>query len=251
MAAGNSVHGLLSLKSAGKKSRYSIIGVALSSLFILSGCAVDPDGVKFSEAALGVAASPRILNASSSDIPRGGGRYSLGKPYKIAGKWYHPKLEKNYDKVGMASWYGPAFHGRMTANGEIFDQFALSAAHPTMPLPSYARVTNLSNGRSVTVRVNDRGPFAHNRIIDLSRAAAEALDFISSGTAKVRVQYIDKARLDGQDEAFLLASLSVPGAKKYMTASTSYDQLLGVPEQSAVTALSSRPQKKRRRLWFF
>lgn len=229
--------------------------MTLCAAALLAGCAGDPDGVKFSEAALGVAASPRVLTASSSDIPRGGGRYSLGKPYKIAGKWYHPKLEKNYDRTGMASWYGPAFHGRMTANGEIFDQFALSAAHPTMPLPSYARVTNLKNGRSVIVRVNDRGPFAHNRIIDLSRAAAEALDFISDGTAKVRVQYMGEARIDGQDEAYLLASLNVPGASRrggdVLLASNDYPGPVRQAYQPAVTALASEPQRRKRILWFF
>ena len=143
-------------------------------------------------------------------MPKGGGRYLVGKPYKIAGKWYQPELDKDYDKVGLASWYGPTFHGRMTANGEVFDKAVLTAAHPTMPLPSYARVTNLSNGRSMIVRVNDRGPFHGNRVIDLSSRVADMLDFKSSGTAKVRVQYVGRARMDGRDRQYLLASYRGP-----------------------------------------
>ena len=110
--------------------------------------------------------------AAGKPVPKGGGRYVVGKKYKIAGKWYYPKHEPNYKKTGLASWYGPTFHGRKTANGEIFDRNALTAAHTTMPLPSYARVTNVNNGRSMIVRVNDRGPFHGNRVIDLSERVA-------------------------------------------------------------------------------
>ena len=159
----------------------------------------------FSEAAYGVKASPRVTNKRSR-LPRGGGRDQLGKPYKVAGKWYYPKEEKGYKKVGGASWYGDAFHGRLTANGEIYDMTHLTAAHPTMPLPSYARVTNTKNGSSIIVRVNDRGPYANGRIIDLSKRAAELLDYTHSGTAKVRVEYVGRAPLDGHDEQFLMAS---------------------------------------------
>ena len=123
----------------------------------------------FSEAEYGVKASPRVTNMQSN-LPRGGGRDQLGKPYKVRGKMYYPKEDKNYKKVGAASWYGDAFHGRLTANGEIYDMTHLTAAHPTMPLPSYARVTNIENGSSVIVRVNDRGPYSHNRLIDFPSA---------------------------------------------------------------------------------
>ena len=99
----------------------------------------------------------------------------MGDPYQVAGRWYYPKLDPNYSRVGRASWYGAAFHGRLTANGEVYDMNALTAASPTMPLPSYARVTNLDNGSSVIVRVNDRGPFAKGRVIDLSARAAKML----------------------------------------------------------------------------
>lgn len=159
----------------------------------------------FSESEVGVKASPRVASLDSG-LRRGGGRYQVGKPYKVKGKWYYPKEDPDYAKVGSASWYGSAFHGRLTANGEVYDMARLTAAHPTMPLPSYARVTNLDNGSSVIVRVNDRGPFAHNRIIDLSKRAAELLDYTSSGVAKVRVEYAGPAPLHGQDEQYLVAS---------------------------------------------
>ncbi len=108
--------------------------------------------------------------------------------------------------MGAASWYGDAFHGRLTANGEIYDMTHLTAAHPTMPLPSYARVTNMKNGNSVIVRVNDRGPFAHDRVIDLSRQAAEMLDYTHAGVAQVKVEYVGRAPLDGHDDQYLMAS---------------------------------------------
>lgn len=141
-------------------------------------------------------------------VPKGGGRYKVGNPYKINGRWYRPKEDPSYDRSGIASWYGELFHGRYTANGEIFDMDALTAAHPTMPLPSYAQVTNLQNGRSIVVRVNDRGPYAHDRIIDLSKRSAHALGLFRAGTGKVRVRYAGKAPLNGDDsyERRILAS---------------------------------------------
>lgn len=150
-------------------------------------------------------ASPRVSSLRTR-LPRGGGRDQVGKPYKVAGKWYYPKEDRQYRKVGGASWYGDAFHGRLTANGEVYDMTHLTAAHPTMPLPSYARVTNLKNGSSVIVRVNDRGPFARGRIIDLSKRAAEMLDYTHAGTAKVKVEYVGRAPLDGRDDEYLMAS---------------------------------------------
>ena len=159
---------------------------------------------KFSVRDFGVKASPRVT--TSRHVRRGGGRAQIGKPYKVRGKWYRPREQPGYNKVGNASWYGPNFHGRLTANGEIYDQYSLSGAHPTFPLPSYARVTNLANGNSVVVRVNDRGPYAHGRVIDMSSKAADLLDYKRKGIARVRVQYLGKARLDGRDQRFLLAS---------------------------------------------
>jgi rare lipoprotein A len=132
-------------------------------------------------------------------VPKGGGRYHVGQPYDIAGVRYYPREDPSYDRTGQASWYGELFHGRRTANGEIYDMDRLSAAHPTLPLPVYAQVTNLRNGRSIVVRVNDRGPFANDRIIDLSRRSADALGFRREGTAPVRVRYLRRAPLSGDD----------------------------------------------------
>jgi rare lipoprotein A len=129
-------------------------------------------------------------------LPKGGGKYLVGAPYEVAGWKYYPREDPTYDKVGQASWYGPQFHRRMTSNGEWFDMEYLSAAHPTLPLPSYARVTNLENGRTVIVRVNDRGPFVGDRIIDMSRKSAEVLGFKQKGRANVRVQYLGPAPLN-------------------------------------------------------
>lgn len=163
----------------------------------------------FSESEYGVKASPRVFYGRN--VPKGGGRDITGKPYQVKGKWYVPKEDKSYDKKGLASWYGSAFHGRLTANGEVYDQYHLSAAHPTFPLPSYARVTNLENGDSVIVRVNDRGPYHPGRIIDLSNKAAEMLEVQNKGTVKVRVQYVGRARMDGKDMPFLMASFTRKG----------------------------------------
>jgi len=164
---------------------------------------------KFSSSEYGVEASPRMT--TSKTVKKGGGRELIGRPYKVRGKWYTPKEDPNYDKSGLASWYGPNFHGRLTANGEIYDQYHLSAAHPTFPLPSYARVTNKKNGHSVIVRVNDRGPFAHGRIIDLSSKAADLLTMKNDGVAAVQVEYVGRAPIDGDDMPYLMASYQGPG----------------------------------------
>jgi rare lipoprotein A len=134
----------------------------------------------------------------SGPIPRGGGRYFVGKPYEVAGQWFTPREQPNYDKVGVASWYGEAFHKRKTSNGEYFDMNMLSAAHATLPIPSYAQVTNLENGKTIVVRINDRGPFVDTRIMDLSKRSADALGYRNKGMAKVRVRYIGPAPLDDQ-----------------------------------------------------
>ncbi len=114
----------------------------------------------------------------------------VGKPYQVEGKWYYPKFDQHYSEVGIASWYGEDFHHNATANGETFDKGGMTAAHKTLPLPSMVRVTNLENGRSVTVRVNDRGPFSGGRLIDVSKKAASELGFLMQGTTKVRVDYL-------------------------------------------------------------
>jgi len=147
--------------------------------------------------ALALAACGTTQPKSAAPIKQGGGIYKVGNPYQINGIWYYPAENDKYDSTGIASWYGPQFHGKLTANGEVFDENQLTAAHPTLPMPVLARVTNLENGKSLVVRVNDRGPFAAGREIDMSKKAAEALGFMQKGTAKVRVQYIGRAPLEG------------------------------------------------------
>jgi rare lipoprotein A len=154
----------------------------------------------------GVSSSPRVV-AFGEPVPKGGGTYRVGKPYTVAGRVYVPEEDVNYRAEGLASWYGTDFHGRLTANGEVFDMGALTAAHPTLPMPCYARVTNLSNGRSLIVRVNDRGPYHGNRLIDVSNKAAELLEFKGNGVARVRVEYVGPAPLEGSDDRQLVATL--------------------------------------------
>lgn len=138
-------------------------------------------------AALGVAA---LLSGCATTRPMADGSVKIGKPYKIAGRTYVPRDDRDYDKVGFASWYGPGHHGLQTANGERFDMDAITAAHPTLPLPSYVQVTAMETGRTVLVRINDRGPFIGDRIIDLSRGSARALGVEKAGVAKVRVRRV-------------------------------------------------------------
>jgi rare lipoprotein A len=196
---------------------YLVRGLRLAAVpllcAVLAACGSTTSSVKktksrskeyFAESVYGVKASPRV--ATGNNIPKGGGRYQVGKPYQVKGKWYQPKEDFGYNKSGMASWYGSAFHGRLTANGEVYDKHHLSAAHPTFPLPSYARVTNLENGTSVIVRVNDRGPYEYGRIIDVSSKTADLLDIKRKGSANVRVQYVGRAPLEGNDMPYLMAS---------------------------------------------
>jgi len=181
----------------------------------LAGCAQPPSqharrGTEFFSVARYGPASPRVVD-DGEPVPRGGGQYLVGHPYTIAGRTYYPSENTHYAAVGMASWYGDAFHGRRTANGEVYDMRSLSAAHPTMPLPSYARVTNLGNGYSMIVRVNDRGPYSPGRIMDVSSRVADMLDFKSAGTAKIKVEYVGPAPLAGTDDDTLVASLRTDG----------------------------------------
>lgn len=197
-------------------SRGMFAVTGLCAVVLVAGCVSKPEPKAlvipkakpkeyFSEADYGVKASPKVTNKRTR-LKRGGGRYLVGKPYQVKGKWYYPQEMTSYHKTGTASWYGSAFHGRLTANGEVYDMTALTAAHPTMPLPSYARVTNTANGSSVIVRVNDRGPYHGGRIMDLSARAAELLDYTHSGTAKIDVQYLGPAPVEGNDDEYLMAS---------------------------------------------
>ena len=146
----------------------------------------------------GVSSSPRLAS-EMGPIPKGGGAYKVGDPYQVAGTWYYPRHEPGYDMAGVASWYGPGFHARKTSNGEVFDMNALTAAHKTLPLPSYAYVTNLNNGRTILVRINDRGPYVNDRLIDLSKASADALGYGGKGLVEVRVRYAGEAPINGND----------------------------------------------------
>jgi rare lipoprotein A len=200
--------------------RAGVVALVAASL---AGCAQPPsphargNGTEyFSQSKYGPA-SPRVV-ADGEPVPRGGGQYLIGHPYTIAGRTYYPGENSAYSAVGMASWYGDAFHGRRTANGEVYDMRSFTAAHPTMPLPSYARVTNLANGYSIIVRVNDRGPYHGGRVMDVSSRVADVLDFKGAGTAKVKVEYIGRAPLEGSDDSTLLATLRA-GREPVMVAS--------------------------------
>lgn len=137
------------------------------------------------------------------------GAYKVGEPYRVGGIWYYPKADYAYRETGIASWYGPGFHGQPTANGETFNQNGLTAAHRTLPMPSMVRVTNLDNGRSIKLRINDRGPFSNGRVIDVSRRAADLLGFRRQGTAKVRVEIVE-----GESRALAAAALSEDAAAR-------------------------------------
>ncbi|NPU12781.1 septal ring lytic transglycosylase RlpA family protein [Bradyrhizobium sp. 83002] len=180
--------------------------VAILACLMVANCASSNKFASKVDPKYGVSSSPRVVGFGEP-VPKGGGVYRIGKPYTVAGKTYVPEEDANYRAEGMASWYGDDFHGRLTANGEVFDMTSLTAAHPTLPLPSYARVTNLANGKSLIVRINDRGPYHGNRLIDVSNKAADLLEFKGNGIAKVRVEYVGRAPLEGSDDTQLMATL--------------------------------------------
>jgi rare lipoprotein A len=184
------------------------IGVSLLVADCAAKSSVQGNGI---DPILGVRASPRLY-ADGEDIPKGGGKRMVGPSYTVAGQTYVPQEVKRYSVVGLASWYGSAFHGRLTANGEVFDRYSISAAHKTLPIPSYARVTNIRNGRSIVVRINDRGPYHTNRVMDVSERVAEVLDFKNIGTTQVRLDYLRPASLAGSDDRKLLATLRTDGS---------------------------------------
>jgi rare lipoprotein A len=182
----------------GARSGRAPISAALLAIIAATLSACGGGGGTF-DSNLGVSPSPRVAGGRS--IAKGGGGYKVGRPYRVGGRWYHPRENPNYDRTGTASWYGTAFHGRRTSNGEIYNMHAMTAGHPTLPMPSYAWVTNLQNGRTVLVRVNDRGPYAKDRLIDLSYQTAHTLGFSQRGLARVRVRYAGRAPLNGDDSA--------------------------------------------------
>ena len=197
---------------------------------LTAGCAVQPTG-------------PTL----PPSLPQAGGQgiYKVGQPYQIEGTWYYPKEQPDYDETGIASWYGPTFYGHRTANGEVYNAGDLTAAHRTLPMPVNVRVTNLDNGKSIVLRVNDRGPYAKGRIIDVSEAAASLLGFKNAGTARVRVTYVARATApDGQP----LPSDTPPEIASAVPAAPTTDviskPLATVPEAPVAppTRLASLPQ---------
>src|SRR5437762_12690480 len=199
--------------------------VVVAACLVLANCASSGKFASRVDPKYGVSSSPRVV-AFGEPVPKGGGTYRVGKPYTVAGRVYVPEEDTEYREDGLASWYGNDFHGRLTANGEVFDMASLTAAHPTLPMPCYARVTNLSNGKSLIVRVNDRGPYHGNRLIDVSNKAAELLEFKGNGVARARVEYVGRAPLEGADDRQLIATLRT-GAP--------------APSPSLVRVASSRP----------
>src|SRR3954449_11354561 len=196
----------MGLRSSDQIIRMARGAAAAAACLALANCASSGKFASRVDPKYGVSSSPRVVEFGEA-VPKGGGTYRVGKPYTVAGRVYIPEEDPNYREEGMASWYGDDFHGRLTANGEVFDMTSLTAAHPTLPIPSYARVTNLRNGKSLVVRVNDRGPYHGNRLIDVSNRAAELLEFKGNGVARVRVEYVARAPLEGSDDRQLIATL--------------------------------------------
>ncbi|XDZ66848.1 septal ring lytic transglycosylase RlpA family protein [Alphaproteobacteria bacterium LSUCC0684] len=172
---------------------FGIIGI----VFLLSGCTTLEVAV---DVAKKIQRAEESKSAETAEV-KADPRYKVGNPYEVKGIWYYPERDLTYDETGIASWYGDEFAGRLTANGEIFDPEVVSAAHKTLPMPSAVRVINLENGRSLVIRINDRGPFVASRIIDLSREAARLLGFKEQGIARVRVQILAEESLRLEREA--------------------------------------------------
>src|ERR1700720_1985919 len=179
---------------------------AVATCLMLANCASSGKFASRVDPRYGVSSSPRVV-AFGEPVPKGGGTYRVGKPYTVGGRVYVPEEDTGYREEGLASWYGDDFHGRLTANGEVFDMASLTAAHPTLPMPSSARVTNPTNAKSLIVRVNDRGPYHGNRLIDVSNKAGELLEFKGNGVARVRVEYVARAPIEGSDDRQLIATL--------------------------------------------
>ncbi len=185
-----------------------------------------------------------IVQQPSVRLPPSAGVYKIGQPYQIDNVWYYPQEQPLYDETGIASWYGPNFYGRQTANGEVYDGNQFTAAHKTLPMPVNVRVTNLDNGRSLVVRVNDRGPFSRGRIIDLSRRAAESLGMIQQGVARVRVTYVGRADLGGTgpvDDTPVAVASALPAKPAGRVDSAALDVLPGALTAPPPAALPPVP----------
>lgn len=199
---------------------------------------------------LAIVCACAALAAACSTTPEGAitqpgtGGYKIGQPYEEGGVWYYPREQPDYDETGIASWYGPNFHGKLTANGEIFDAGGLTAAHPTLPMPVNVRVTNLENGRSLVLRVNDRGPFAQRRIIDVSARAAQVLGFYEKGTARVRVTYLARADLPAgrSESSTAIAAVAAPAERARAALPSDHVQV------ASLDPVSVAPQQSKPRL---
>jgi rare lipoprotein A len=203
--------------------------VALLGL-LLAGCASSP--------------SPQTATAPAQHGSSAVGYYRVGVPYEINGVWYYPVVDYDYDRTGIASWYGERFEGRLTANGEIFDLNQLTAAHTTLPMPSVVQVTNLENGRSLQLRVNDRGPFVDGRLIDVSRRAAQLLGFEGQGTTLVRVQVLKEESIAAAEEAMRSSSqilVADAGAAAATTMLTPTVRAHATPPAAVATADATTP----------
>jgi rare lipoprotein A len=181
----------------------------LATTLIIGGCS-EVNLLSYGAKKYHAAHDQKSPTVDTNGIDRGAPK--LGKPYEVAGIWYYPKVDNSYDETGIASWYGEPFHGRKTANGAVYDMHRLTAAHKTLPLPTDVRVTNLENGRSIIVTVNDRGPFAHSRIIDLSYRGAQLLGMVEKGTAKVRVQVVGSG--DNNLDQTIIAKPDTPAGEQ-------------------------------------
>jgi rare lipoprotein A len=227
----------------GRFSRVArLLAVALGCL-ALANCANDRMSSRV-DPKYGTSASARVVEPGEP-VPKGGGVYRVGKPYVIGGREYVPQEDVNYSAVGMASWYGDDFHGRYTANGEIFDMNSLSAAHPTLPLPSYVRVTNIANHKSIVVRVNDRGPYVGNRLIDVSVRTAKLLGFYGNGLTKVKVEYVGRAPLQGSDERKLASTLrdGTPGVVPQVQVASAGDYAPAFFDNRPMTQVPAPPDR--------
>lgn len=221
--------------------RIRILAALGAMTLLLSACA---------ETQFLIHTAKRVSRTDSASA--GTGAYKVGNPYQIDGIWYHPEENYEYDETGIASWYGAAFHGKLTANGEDYDMNALTAAHRTLPMPSFVRVTNLENGRSLVLKVNDRGPFAKGRIIDISRRGSQLLGFQNQGTAKVRVQILADqsravaARLQNRDDLARVGSpITVDKLPKASVSAEALPAPVGSEVSPQVTAQAAVRQVER------
>ena len=189
------------------KMRLLFHTMLLSTALTLTGCT---DNTQVFSSSPSEATKQSSANSATNTV----GYYKIGNPYQVAGVWYYPKEDYSYKEVGVASWYGPDFHNGITANGEMYDMHALTAAHRTLPLPSVVRVTNLQNGRSLVLRVNDRGPFVNNRVIDVSMRAAQMLGFKEQGTTQVQVEILPEESKKIKEELLAAAGQVTLAAPK-------------------------------------